>query len=484
MRVNYNINATPQFRVLSSDQIEEILSASMEILERIGIRMEDKEGLKLLKDGGALSSNGSSSNLKIPSYMVKKALSTAPGRIVLSGRNRARSLVLEKDRIYFGTGSDLPFTLDPYTGKRRRTVFKDVVNAGRVVDALPNLDFFMSHGLVSDAPEPYYDRHQFLAMLMGTAKPYIVTSVDGRGLKDQFDMACMVLGGKNAFREEPLFGIYAEPISPLVHPKTTVEKVLVSAECGIPLVFVPAPSAGGTAPATMAGILASGIADTLAGLVLSQLKCSGTGFIMGGVFTSLDMRTTVFTYGSPELLLLDAALSDIAKYIGIPVFSTSGCSDSKTFDQQAGIETGLSILMAALSGASLIHDNGYLESGLLGSLELLVAVDETVSLVKRIMQGITVTPETLGVDVIERVGIGGNFLQEDHTLKHFKKEIWSPNLMNRQMYEVWEGSGSKTMFDRCSERVHEILKSHEPVPPLEEKLIQELKQFIKKIEKE
>jgi trimethylamine--corrinoid protein Co-methyltransferase len=233
----------------------------------------------------------------------------------------------------------------------------------------------------------------------------------------------------------------------------------------------------------MAGILAEGLADTLAGLVLSQLRSPGAGFIMGGVFTSLDMRTTAFTYGSPELHLLDAALSDIAKHLGIPVFSTSGCSDSKTFDQQAGIETGLSVLMAALSGASLIHDNGYLESGLLGSLELLVAVDETVSHVKRILQGIPVTPETLAVDVVERVGIGGNFLQDDHTLKHFKTEIWSPGLMNRQMHDSWEASGSKTMFDRCREKVHAILKEHSPKPPLDESLKEELLTFIAKIEK-
>jgi trimethylamine--corrinoid protein Co-methyltransferase len=483
MRVNYQTNLTPQFRVLTSDQMEEILSASMEILERIGIRVEDKKGADLLRGAGAV--NGSSSKIiKIPSWMVKKSLTTAPGRIVLSGRNRKRSLVLEKDRIYFGTGSDLPFTLDPYTGERRRTLFKDVVNAGKVVDALPNIDFFMSHGLVSDVPEAHYDRHQFLAMLTGTAKPYIITSVDGKGLKDQFEMASMVLGGADRFSEAPLFGIYAEPISPLVHPKTTIEKILVSAEHRIPIVFVPAPSAGGTAPVTMAGILAEGMADTLAGLVLSQLISPGTGFIMGGVFTSLDMRTTIFTYGSPELLLLDAALADISKFLGIPVFSTSGCSDSKVFDQQAGIETGLSILMAALSGASLIHDNGYLESGLKGSLELLVAVDETVSMVKRIMRGISVNDETLAVDVAEKVGIGGNFLQEEHTLRHFKDEIWSPKIMDRQTYQGWEAAGSKTMKDRCTEKVHEILKSHEPEPPLDEKLIRELKKFIEKIEKE
>jgi trimethylamine--corrinoid protein Co-methyltransferase len=476
MRVNYQSNITPQYRVLSDDQIEEILSAAMEILERMGVRIEDEESVKLLKEGGGSCLDGEI--VKIPSFMVKRAISTAPGRLTLAGRDGKRELVLEKDRIYFGTGSDLPFFIDPLTGERHRTVFEDVVNAAKVSDALPNIDFFMSMGLVSDVPPANYDRHQFLAMMMGTAKPYIITSVDGKGLKDQFDMASMVIGGDDVFRQNPLFGIYSEPISPLVHAKPALEKVLVAAEHGIPLVFVPAPSAGGTAPVTLAGVLASGLADTLAGLVLSQLKKEGAGFIMGGVFTSLDMRTMIFTYGSPELLLLDAALSDISKFLKIPVFSTSGCSDSKVFDQQAGLEAGLSILMAAQSGANLIHDNGYLESGLLGSLEMLVLVDETVSMVKRIMRGIEVNKEKLAVDVVERTGIGGNFLQDDHTLQHFKDEIWSPDLIDRQNHDGWVSSGSKTMGERCAEKVRRILDTHQPDPVLEEKLIKELKKFI------
>ena len=159
MRVNYRQNNTPQYRVLSDDQIEEILSASMEILEHVGVKIENEEGVRLLKGGGAYC--GDDNLVKIPSFMVKKALLTAPGRIVLSGRDGKRDLVLEKDRIYFGTGSDLPFFMDPHTGERRRTVFDDVVNAARVADALPNIDFFMSMGLVSDAPPGHYDRHQF-----------------------------------------------------------------------------------------------------------------------------------------------------------------------------------------------------------------------------------------------------------------------------------------------------------------------------------
>jgi len=195
---------------------------------------------------------------------------------------------------------------------------------------------------------------------------------------------------------------------------------------------------------------------------------------MGGVFTTLDMRTTVFSYGAPELLLLDAALTDISK---IPVFSTAGCSDAKELDQQAGLEGGLSILMAAQSGANLIHDVGYLESGLLGSLDMLVLSNEAISMVKRIMRGISVNQETLAVDVISRVGPGGHFLDDDHTISHFKKEIWIPELIDRSNLEEWSRAGHKNMGDRVRQRVHQILETHHP-QPLEEKMIHELKAII------
>jgi trimethylamine--corrinoid protein Co-methyltransferase len=415
--------------------------------------------------------------VRIPSFLVKKSLQTAPGRIALAGRDGTRDVVLEKDRIYFGTGSDCPFFLDPYTGKRRKTVFQDVVNAAKVTDALPNIDFFMSLGLISDVPAKTYDRHQFLAMTLGTAKPLVITAVNGRGLADQFEMASLILGGKEKFRQNPTFAIYAEPISPLVHSKEAVEKLIFAAEERIPVIYVPAPSGGGTAPVTMAGVLAEGLADTLTGLVIAQLKKEGTPFVMGGVFTIMDMRTTIFSYGAPELLMMSAALSEIGKAIGLPVFSTAGCSDAKELDQQAGLEAGMSVLMAALSGASLIHDVGYLESGLLGSLDMLVLSDEAISMAKRIMQGIPVNKESLAIDVISKVGPGGHFLQERHTMTHFKKDIWIPTLLDRRNLGDWEEAGRKSMGDRARNKVRGILEAHVPLP-IEEKVVKELKAMI------
>ncbi len=479
MRINLGANCAPRFRLLSEDQTEALVSSSMELLERVGVRIHEKSAVALLTKAGAVSPDGVL--VKIPAPLVHQALMTVPNRIVLSGRDGGRQVVAEKDQIYFGTGSDCPFFVDPETGGRNPTVFSDVVKAATVADALPHIDFLMSLGLVSEVPRKTYDRHQFLAMVTGTSKPLIITSVDGQGLRDQYEMACAIVGGSEQFRLNPLFSIYAEPSSPFVHGKEATEKLLAAAALRIPVVFVPAPSACGTAPATLAGVLSEGLADTLAGLVVSQLASPGAPFVMGGVFTALDMRSMVFSYGAPELLLMDAALSDLGKHLGMPVFSTAGCSDAKQFDQQAGLEAGLSILMAALSGASLIHDVGYLESGLLGSLDMLVFSNEAISMVKRMMRGIPISRETLAEDVIAEVGPGGYFSDHEHTVRFFKEEIWIPEILDRQGFSGWMADGRKSAGDRVRERVKDILRTHVPLP-LEEKLVQELKAMIRKAE--
>ena len=473
MRVN--VGETTRFRVLSKGQISEVLSATLEILERVGVKVSDEEALVLLQEGGARTEGDDL--VKIPSTLVRRALQTAPGRIVLAGRDGRRDLVLERNRIYFGTGSDCPFVIDPYTDERRQCLFDDVLRAARVADALGGIDFFMSLGLVSDVPRLTYDRHQFLAMAMGTGKPLIITCVDRNGLADQYEMACLIVGGEETFQANPYFALYAEPSSPLTHSKEALEKLTFAAERGIPVVYTPCPSGGATAPGTMAGILAQGLAETLSGLVISQLKSPGAPFIMGGVHTIMDMRMGIFSYGAPELSLLSASMTDISKELNLPMFSTAGCGDAKVLDEQAASEASLSLLVAGLSGANLIHDVGYLESGLLGSLDMLVLSDEVISAVKRILRGVKVNEETLAVDVIAKVGPGGHFVGEDHTRRHVREEHWLPTLMDRTNREGWEKGGAKTMDRRVREKVTDILEQYEP-DPLDEQLLGELKTIV------
>lgn len=462
MRTNYQTNVTPRFQMLSEDQIEQIVYAAMETLQVTGTCVYQDETLDLLRNAGCVIKEGN--RVYIPAALVENSLRSAPSRIVIAGRNREKQVMLEKNRIYYGTGSDSPFILDPYTDERRRTTFEDVYRAAKIVEALPHIDFHMSVGLTSDVPIATYDRHQFLAMLKGTTKPFVITANDREGLADQYEMACAAIGGVDEWKRLPMFVVYIEPSSPLNNSKEALEKVLFSAEHDIPMIYTPCPICGATAPATMAGAIVQGMAEYFTGLVVAQLKKKGAAVIMGGVMSILDMSTTILSYGAPELSLLSAGLTNVAQYLKLPTFSTAGCTDAKIPDQQAALEAAISIAISGLSGANLIHDVGYLESGLDGSYDVLVMSNEIIGMVKRILRGITVDPEHLALEVINRVGPGGHYLSEDHTLEHFRTEFWMPELLDRSNWETWQANGAKSLGQRVHERVRELIETFEPEP--------------------
>jgi trimethylamine--corrinoid protein Co-methyltransferase len=276
-------------------------------------------------------------------------------------------------------------------------------------------------------------------------------------------MAAIVAGGWDELARKPYYVHYAEPLSPLIHTDEGVAKLLFSVEHGIPVIYTPMTLAGCTAPVTGAGCLVACIAETLSGMVIAQLKRRGAPVIFGGVPTVMDMSSAIVSYGAPEMLLWSAAMTDMACYFHLPVFSTAGCTDAVTFDQQAAAESAMSCLLAALSGANLVHDVGFTEAARSASLELIAATDEFISMIYSIMNGIEVTPETRALEVMDAVGPGGSYLGEEHTVLHFR-ENWFPALLNRRNYEQWGAAGSMTLGDRANEHVRHILREHQPAP--------------------
>jgi len=458
MRTNLMENATTQFRVLSDNQIEQIFLGALELLEDVGTIVHHEKARELLAENSAVVDG---ENVRISAGLVQETLALVPRRIAVGNRDGKRTVILESGRIYYGTGSDCPFIIDRKTGERRKFVKQDTADAARVVDACDNMDFHMSLGLTSDVPTYSYDRHQAAAMLRNTIKPLTLTTMSKEGLSDIVEMYYLIRGGRDAFEVNPGFIVYLEPVSPLLHGKAVIEKLMFAAERRIPAIYTPAPMLGATAPVTLAGALAQALAEFFVGVVISQLTRKGAPMLLGGVISPVDMRTMVFTYGSPEFHLLSAASAEISRWLQIPVFSTAGCSDSKVLDEQAAAEAAMSILTTGLSGGNLIHDVGFLESGLLGSYEMIVLSDELVEMAKRFLSGIKVDEETLALDVIKNVGPGGNFLTEEHTARHMRTEIWMPKFMDRTRYDNWKKSGSKTMGDRIRERVDHILETHE-----------------------
>ena len=479
MKSSYKVNKGTVLEVLSEDQIKKILEASMEILESTGVVYHDEEAIEIMKNAGCFVDDN---RVRIPARLVDQAISTAPSKVTLSNsRTRERVMELTGNNAYFGTGSDTPKFIDPYTGDRVTASKETVSMATKTIDALDNLDFVMSLGIVQDVPQPVYDRHQFQAMVLNTSKPIVITANDVAGYADIIEMCEIVVGGEEELRNNPFMTLYAEPISPLQHAEDAAQKLVLAGKKSLPVVYTPCIMAGGTVPATLAGAMANGLAESLSGLVLNQQTNAGNPFIMGGVFTIMDMNTTIFAYGAPEFHLMQAGLADVSNYLDIPMFGTCGCSDSKVVDEQAAIEDALSILITAQSGANLNHDVGYIEHGNAASLENLVISDELIGYARRIVRGIEVNDDTLATHVIDRVGPGGNFLGDEHTMKYFKTETWYPELFQRVFYDNWEMDGEKTLFDRANEKVKDILENYDP-EPLPDDVVKKLDEIVDRAE--
>lgn len=476
MRSNYITYLTPQMRVLSDDQIEEIHLAALEILEDTGVFLDEPEALELL-DGAGAHMIGKA--MKIPSYLVEEAIRNAPKRITLYSRDGYPVMFLEDHKYYYGTNSDAPDYLDPFTKERRPCTTKDAAAMATVCDYLPNMDFILEAGIAADVDPDIADRAIFKQLVTHTKKP--ILTCFGRGAEDLIDildMAAVVAGGYDNLRRKPFTWHYSEPISPLLHFSDAVKKLLICAEKRIPLVYIPMPMAGSTAPATLAGVLAQCTAEVLSGLVIHQLKSRGAPFIFGGIPSMMDMKTSVVSYGAPEMHISSAALTDIAHYYKLPMFSTAGCSDAKAIDPQLAVEEAISCLIAALSGANLIHDVGLMDAANLISPEAAVLGDEIVGMVKRIMGGIPVNEETLAIDVVREIGPGGNYLTHEHTYRHFK-EMWYPQVFERITYEMWLKGDQLSVAERINKKTKEILQTHE-AEPLPDDILKELDSLEKK----
>jgi trimethylamine--corrinoid protein Co-methyltransferase len=450
------------FRQLTDAQLEEIHLAALEILRRTGARVYEPEAVALLADAGCDVTD--TSLVRFPPAVIEDALRWAPSRVPLCDRLGEARVLLEAHRTYFGTGSDLPNTLDLETGERRLSRLSDVQDSARLTDALPNIDFIMSMALPSDVPAASSDRHSFRAMLENTSKPIVFTAWDERGLDDIVAMAECVAGGREALRMNPFLLAYLEPTSPLQHSQVVLRKLLKMADLGLPVVYAPGAVDGASSPVTTAGSLALAAAEVLSGLAIAQLRRRGTPVVFGTGSGPLDMRTLVATYASPEFMRHMMAINELAHYLyGLPVWGFGYCSDSKQPDLQAGIDGALWTFCAALSGANLVHDVGYLESGMTCSYEMIVVGDEVIGSVRKMLGGFRIDTENLALDAIHEVGHKAEYVMAPHTLRHYE-EVWYPRVLDRRTHRGWVEAGCPTPVDTARAIAQETLAKHVPEP--------------------
>jgi len=451
------------FEVLSGDDLYRIHTATLEVLERVGVRVENKDALKLLDEVGA-DVNYGEMIAKIPQHMVDEAVRWSPRTVLFAGRDKKFDLRLEGKRVHFGTGEGAVSVLDLDTGSIRPSTKMDIANLARLADALPNIDFVMPVFTARDVPQQVLPLHDLHAVLKNTEKPVMVVDF-GLDAIYLVKMASVIVGGEDKLKERPILGLYCEPISPLTHGRDQTRNLMTFARWKLPIAYIAAPASGSTAPATIAGAIVQSNAETLSGNVIAQFTSRGAKYIHGSCTSVFDGRTGVFPYGAPEWMFINVAMAQLGRYYGFPTWSTGGCSDSKLLDGQATLEAALTLLVAAQSGANLIHDAGsFVNLGLTGSLELLTISDEILSMIKYVLDGIEVSDETLAVDVIGRVGPRGHYLSQSHTLKFFKKEHWFPSILDRDTRDAWIKKGAKDLVQRAREKTKEILDSHRPAP--------------------
>ena len=452
----------PALRMLTDEQIRSIHHTSLDILASTGIELRSDKARRLLLEAGA-SEMGS--RVLIPERLVTQALATAPCRIPMHNRLGELTMPLEEGKVFFGPGSDCPFTLDAETRERRQSVAADVERFAQLCDGLGNIDFVMSMGIPSDVPAMDHYLHSFIRMIRGSVKPNVYTAKDRQDMEDIYRIACAVAGGEAELRLRPFLMLYAEPISPLLYNEESVDNLLFCAEKGIPVAYPPSPNTGGGGPITVAGAIALGNAECLAGLVMTQLVRPGTPFLYGMNVAALDMQSTIIAYGAPDWGQAMAAFGDMARHYRLPFWGGAGASDSKIVDAQAGFEATSTIMMAFLSRCNLVHDVGYIEYGSTSSMEMLVMCDDIIGHTRFIVDGVEVSDRTLARAAIHRARPGAGFFADDHTLENWKSAQWRPRVIDRMRHANWVARGCSELATRANERARRILRDHK-APPL------------------
>jgi trimethylamine--corrinoid protein Co-methyltransferase len=447
---------------LGPEECEKIHQASLEILERIGVDVHDEKARDILVKGGAASDG---LRVRIPAYMVARALATAPSALTLYDRKGKVAMRAGKYNSYYGGGSDCLNILDHHTGQRRRPVLTDVRDASRLMDALPEIDFVMSAFLPEDVDQRIYDRYQMEVMLNNTTKPIVFVTPNFEGCVAAVEMCEAVAGSPEAFQKKPFATCYINVTSGLIANQEALQKCMYLAEKGLPLLYIPLNAGGVNSPHTTAGCMASMNAGILLGVVLSQLVRPGVPVAVpgwnGGPY---NLQTMVGNY-----VLADeqGVPTSMGKYYDLPVFGLGGSTDSKVLDQQCSFEATLSLMTSLLHGANIVHDVGFMDAGLQGSMQMMAICNEILGFLRATTKGVVVDDETLALDVIEELGPTGNYMGHDHTIRHYKEPFYS-KLIDKNPYSVWQKRGSLTMEQRAAKMVDELLAKHQVEPLSEE----------------
>jgi trimethylamine--corrinoid protein Co-methyltransferase len=449
--------------LFNRSQLDSIHAASLNVLDEVGVAVQDKPTLSLLEDHGARI-DPKRNFAFIPENLVSEALANAPRKIALYTRGHREVLPLDGEHVYYSPGSTVPFILDR-NGSVRKPVSSDLVNLVRLAGALENIDLQSTALVLSDVRDNIGDAYRLYLVLKNSQKPIMTGGFQLQGLLNMKKLLQIVAGGAEELARWPIAVFCACPTTPLTWGDFGIQTLTQCGSSGIPVEIVPAPQLGITCPATLAGALVQLNTEFLSGLVISQLSVPGAHLIYGGVAATFDMRYANARSAAIESMMLVSGYSQMGKYYGFPTSTYSGHTDAKTIDAQAGLEAGVGIVLATLSGVNIISGPGGMNFLYMQSLEKLVIDDAICGMARRLVRGVTVNEDTIAIDAIKKAGPGGQFLKLKHTVDWALKEQFMPSsVIDRQTLDTWKTKGSKDSSANAAEVVQRLLREHKPEP--------------------
>ena len=448
----------PVLKFLSELEIQNIHQSAMDILARVGMRFPLEEALELLKKHGAACRD--CDVVRIPPELVERAIRYAPKReeVILYGREQKNDVRFGDHDPAIACMTMATHVIDPVSGQRRPATTTDLRNLTRMADALETI--CVNGGLVTpqDVPAQFNDWYTWAICLVNTSKHITGGFYGTRCVADAVRMAEAVIGDREQFKLRPFISGWALTLPPLQIDSHSLGALMEMSRRKIPAMVSSGPIMGVSSPVTIEGTIAQAHAEILGCLVVSQLVNSGAPFVYTSFARGMDMKTSNVTMASPEFSILKAALSQMGRFLGLPIRMPGMLRDAKTLDAQAGFETALVGVAAALT-ADLV-DAGQLDSDLLVDYADLVFCNECMGALRRLARPVDVNENTLAMDVISAVGHGGSFLGHEHTYKNFRRELWQPKIMEHRSWNKWESAGSQDIRVVALRRVDEILESH------------------------
>ena len=452
----------PTLRFLDDELISRIVDEARDLLKNLGVTIHNHEVLSLLGDHGATVDPGAH-HVKLTDGIMDKALATSPRSFKLYDVLGNETHDFSDDNVHFTPGSAAITILDSDSGEARKPTTSDYVKYTKLMGAMDNIAAQSTAFIPRDVHEGVSDSYRLFLSLLFCEKPVVTGAFTIEAFEIMKDLRLIVRGSETELKEKPLAVFSCCPTSPIKWSDVTSQNVLDCARYSIPVEFIAMPLSGFMAPVTLVGTLIQHTAETLSGVVISQMANPGTPMLYGGSPAVFDIRYETAPMGAVETMMIDCAYSEIGKWLGLPTQAYISTSDAKQLDAQAGLESGIGATVAALSGINNVSGPGMLDLEATQSLEKLVVDNEICGMTFRMLRGIEPREDFPSLALFQELLRDKHLIIADHTRRHLREQITFPGpVISRANRARWLDEGSSTLWDRASGEVKRLIAQAEP----------------------